>query len=517
MSLIETILLYFSIHILYSPHGLILFGFLPLIVSIVILIRAFWKDNLITPTVAFIISNLIFLLNTQFLPVIPFYHRPESVFFSDDFYIVNYRYFTIDFLNITYSLGVDVISFFLLLLTSLTIFLSVIASYDSIHLYQRYYYSLIFLIQFLLFQVFLSTNLFFFYVFFESILIPMFILIGIWGSRSRKIHAAYQFFFYTLVSSLFLLAALTYIGSTVGSYDYVLLFTYKFTFFEQCCLWLPFFFALAVKMPLFPFHIWLPEAHAEASTGGSMILAGILLKVGGYGIIRFLLTFLSEASYQLTPIVFAICILGTIFPALAAIRQTDLKRFVAYSSVVHMNFMTMGLFSFTKIGLTGAMITMFNHGIISCGLFAAVGVIYDRFGTRNMQELGTLASKMPLLYFFFVIMFLANIGFPGTNGFVGEFLLLIGIFNISPLALLLAGVGLYLNTVYNVLVLVKIFFGTRRNENIVREYSDLTSFEFYVCFGVTLLIFLFGIFPQPMINFFDQYDVFLDFIIFKNR
>jgi proton-translocating NADH-quinone oxidoreductase chain M len=418
-------------------------------------------------------------------------------------FYINYNYFDLPYLNISYSLGLDELTFTLVNLTSFTIFMSVCASYFSIHTYPKYFYSIIFFIQFLLFGVFLTTNLLVFYVYFESLLIPMFLLIGIWGSRERRVHAAYQFFYYTLIPSLFMLIAIIYILLFKGSLDYTLLYSFSFTFTEKLFIWLSFFLAFASKLPLFPFHIWLPEAHTEAPTSGSMILAGILLKVGAYGMFRFLLTCFQEATEYFKPIVIILCLLGVLLPSLTALRETDLKRIVAYSSVVHMNFMTLGMLNVNSVeSLVGAASIMINHGIISIGLFGCVGLLYDRYGTRNIQEFGNLATRMPFFFIVFFIIILANIGLPLTNSFPGELMIFLGLTNI-PKTLVFTVFFLILNTCYNIIMFSRVFFGFRRSSSIVISYIDLLYYELYILIPVILII-LFGIYPHYLIEYFED-------------
>lgn len=497
-----------------SWYILFMFHVLPLLVSVFILFQSDWYPehirsfSLVTSFILFVLSILLprFLLSTSAYPL------EDSAPNITPFYI-NHTYFDLPYLNINYSLGLDELSFTLVVLTSFTIFISACASYFSIHIYPKYFYSIIFFIQFLLFGVFLTTNLLVFYVYFESLLIPMFLLIGIWGSRERRVHAAYQFFYYTLIPSLFMLASIIYILSFKGSLDYTLLYSFTFTDTEKLVIWLTFFLAFASKLPLFPFHIWLPEAHTEAPTSGSMILAGILLKVGAYGMFRFLLTCFQEATEFFKPLVVIMCLLGILLPSLTAIRETDLKRIVAYSSVVHMNFMTLGMLNINAVeSLVGAASIMINHGIISIGLFGCVGLLYDRYGTRNIQEFGNLASKMPLFFIVFFIIMLANIGLPLTNSFPGEFMIFLGLTTI-PKILVFAAFFLILNTSYNIVMFSRVFFGSRRNSSVVSFYIDLVYYELYLLLPVILIILL-GICPYYLIMYLED-ATFLRLIIFN--
>jgi len=306
-----------------------------------------------------------------------------------------------NFLNIYYSIGIDGISLFFIILTTFLMPLCLLLSWLNISYRLKEFIICMLLTEFFLINVFSVLDLFFFYLFFESILLPMFLIIGIWGSRQRKIHATYQFFFYTLIGSLLMLIAIIYIYIVVGTSDLSIISLFRFNNYTQIFLWLAFFLALAVKIPMIPFHIWLPEAHVEAPTAGSVILAGLLLKMGGYAILRFLIPIFDYANLYFMPFVFLLSILAIIYSSLATIRQLDLKKIIAYSSVAHMNYVTIGLFSYDLQGIQGCIFLMLSHGLVSSALFICVGVLYDRYKSRIVKYYGGLVQLMPLLSFFF--------------------------------------------------------------------------------------------------------------------
>jgi len=303
--------------------------------------------------------------------------------------------------NLTVSFGVDGISLFFILLTTLLFLICTLFSWFSVKIYLKEYLLCFLLMELFLIVVFSTLDLLFFYIFFESILIPMFIFIGVWGSRDRKIRAAYMFFFYTLAGSVLMLAGVLYIYSQVGTTDYETLLMFKFSSFEQKLLWISFFMSFAAKVPMLPFHIWLPEAHVEAPTTGSVILAGILLKLGSYGFIRFSIPLFPNAGLFFVPLVHLLSVFAIIYTSLTAIRQTDLKRIIAYTSVAHMNLVMLGLFSLNNIGLEGSILQSLSHGFVSSSLFLIVGVIYDRHHTRMVKYYGGLAIVMPVFSGFF--------------------------------------------------------------------------------------------------------------------
>ena len=350
-------------------------------------------------------------------------------------------------------------------------------------------------INFLLLLIFSTIDLLFFYIFFEAVLIPMYLMIGFWGSRQRKIRAVYLFFFYTLIGSLCMLTALMYIYSVVGSLNYEYVYFYSFSLQEEYWLWIAFFLSFASKIPLFPFHIWLPEAHVEAPTVGSVLLAGILLKLGVYGFLRFNITLFPQASFFFTPLIFTLAIFGVIFASMNALRQTDMKRIIAYSSVAHMNLVTMGIFSFDIIALEGSILQSISHGFVSGGLFFLIGVLYRRYHSRLLYYFSGLTHMMPLYSAFFLILTMSNIALPGSSSFVGEFLILVGLFKLNVIATTLATLGVILCGSYSLWLYNRICFGNLKLSNIL-FYKDLDFNEFSILSIITLLVLFTGIYPN---------------------
>jgi len=403
-----------------------------------------------------------------------------------------------DFLNIYFSVGLDGISIFFFVLSSFLIFLCVLFIWNESFL--KEYILCLLTLDLLLLLVFSVLDLLLFYIFFEAILIPMYLIIGIWGSRERKVRAVYLFFFYTLIGSLSMLIGLLYIYSITGTLNYEYLLTYTFTFDEQYWLWLAFFMSFASKIPMFPFHVWLPEAHVEAPTVGSVLLAGILLKLGVYGFLRFSLTLFPEASLFFSPLVYLLSILGIIYASLCAIRQTDLKRIVAYSSIAHMNLVTLGIFSFNIIGIEGSILQSISHGFVSGAMFLLVGILYDRYHSRLLYYYSGLVHMMPMYASLFLIFTLANIAIPGTSSFVGEFLLLTGIYKISIITCLFSTLGVILCGAYSLWLYNRIMFGNLKVSNTIL-FTDINFREFSILLPLLLLMLLMGIYPKYFLNF----------------
>ena len=395
-------------------------------------------------------------------------------------------------------MGIDGISLFLILLTTLLINICILISWNSIKFYLKEYLLSFLVLEFCLIQVFAVLDLLLFYIFFESVLIPMFLIIGIWGSRTRKIRAAYQFFIYTLIGSLLMLIGIIFIYLNTGTFDIQILWTLIFPETLQYWLWLSFFASFAVKIPMLPFHIWLPEAHAEAPTSGSVILAGILLKLGGYGFLRFSIPLFPIASIFFTPLVFTLSTIAVIYASLTTLRQVDLKKIIAYSSVSHMGFVTLGIFSLNIQGLEGSIILMLSHGLVSSALFLCIGILYDRYQTRIIKYYSGMVQVMPIFFSLFLFFSFSNIGFPGTSSFIGELLVLIGLFQFSANLTFFVTFGVVLSAAYSIWLLNRIGFGNLKI-NYFKYFQDISRREFWTIFPLVLLIFWMGLYPQSFL------------------
>ena len=411
--------------------------------------------------------------------------------------IVTYQ-FGFDFLNLYFSLGIDGISLFFFILSSFLIFLCVLFIWNEAN-FKEYAITLL-VIDLLLLLVFSVLDLLLFYVFFEAILIPMYLMIGIWGSRERKIRAVYLFFFYTLLGSLCMLIGLLYIYSITGTLNFEYLMSYSFSFEQQYWLWLAFFLSFASKIPMFPFHVWLPEAHVEAPTVGSVLLAGILLKLGVYGFLRFSLNLFPEASLYFSPLVYLLSILGIVYASLTAIRQTDLKRIIAYSSVAHMNLVTIGIFSFNVVGVEGSILQSISHGFVSGAMFLLIGILYDRYHSRLLYYYGGLVHMMPIYAALLLFFTLANIALPGTSSFVGEFLLLAGIYKTNFLTCIFATLGVILCGAYSLWLYNRIIFGNLKIHNTLL-FKDINFREFSILLPLIFLVLLMGIYPKFFLDY----------------
>jgi len=350
----------------------------------------------------------------------------------------------------------------------------------------------------LMIGVFCAQDLLLFYLFFEAGLIPMFLIIGIWGG-ARRVYASFKFFLYTLLGSVLMLLALIYMYWQVGTTNMTALANFQFSSSEQMWLWLAFFASFAVKMPMWPVHTWLPDAHVEAPTAGSVILAGVLLKMGGYGFLRFSLPMFPLATDMFTELVFVLSVIAIIYTSLVALAQEDMKKLIAYSSVAHMGFVTMGIFAATQQGIQGAIFQMLSHGWISGALFLCVGVIYDRMHTREIAAYGGLANRMPIYAAVFMLFTMANVGLPGTSGFVGEFLTIIGTFQVSTWTALLAATGVILSACYALTLYRKISFGELENEAL-QSITDMNSREIAVIAVPVAATIIFGVWPAPILD-----------------
>jgi NADH-quinone oxidoreductase subunit M len=402
--------------------------------------------------------------------------------------------------NITYHLGVDGISLAMILLTTLLMPFCILCSMESITVRVREYMIAFLLLEALVIGVFSSLDLLLFYLFFEAVLIPMYILIGVWGGEKR-VYAAYKFFLYTLAGSVLFLIAVLYFYFTFGTMDIPTLMEQAPTLglSVQQWLWLALFASFAVKVPMWPFHTWLPDAHVQAPTAGSVILAGILLKMGAYGFLRFSLPMLPEASHYFTPLMAVLSVIAVIYTSLVALVQEDMKKLIAYSSVAHMGYVTLGIFSFTKQGIDGAIFQMISHGLVSGALFLCVGVLYDRMHTKSIAAYGGVANVMPHFAFVFMLFTMASVGLPATSGFVGELLVLVGAFQTLQWAAILAASGLILGAAYMLWLYRRVMYGAVANHE-VEQLRDLSSREWLILAPLMVLVLLIGIYPKPVLS-----------------
>ena len=400
--------------------------------------------------------------------------------------------------GLTYKMGIDGISLPFVLLTTFLMPICILASWQSIQNRVKEYMVTFLILETLMTGVFCALDLVLFYLFFEGQLIPMFLIIGIWG-HARRVYAAFKFFLYTFAGSVLMLLAVMAMYGTAGTTDIATLLHTHFPSSMQKWLWLAFFASLAVKTPMWPVHTWLPDAHVEAPTAGSVILAGVLLKMGGYGFIRFSLPMFPEASAYFTPLVFALSIVAIVYTSLVALVQENMKKLIAYSSVAHMGFVTMGLFSVTAQGMQGAVFQMISHGLVSSALFLCVGVLYDRKHTYDITAYGGVVARMPLYAAVFMLFTLANIGLPGTSGFIGEFLTLIGTFNVNSIVALFAATGTILSAAYALYLYRRVVFGVLEKPSLA-AVSDLSWREAAVFAPLVLFTIFYGVRPAPVLD-----------------
>jgi len=402
--------------------------------------------------------------------------------------------------TIRFKLGVDGFSIPLILLTTFLMPFCILASWDSIGHRVKEYYVAFLVLETTMIGVFCALDLVLFYLFFEAGLIPMFLIIGIWGGK-RRIYASFKFFLYTLLGSVLMLLAIMAMYWQAGTTDIPTLLAFKFPYNLQLWLWLAFFASFAVKMPMWPVHTWLPDAHVEAPTAGSVILAGVLLKMGGYGFIRVSLPMFPDASVYFAPLVYALSVIAIIYTSLVALMQEDMKKLIAYSSVAHMGFVTMGLFSMNEQGIQGAMFTMISHGLVSGALFLGVGVIYDRMHTREIKAYGGLVSRMPIYAVVLMILTMANVALPGTSGFIGEFLTLMGAFRSNTWVAFFATSGVILSAAYALWLYRRVVYG-ELDKPALQTITDLNGREIVTFAPLILLIIYYGVQPGPILDTF---------------
>jgi NADH-quinone oxidoreductase subunit M len=399
---------------------------------------------------------------------------------------------------ITFHMGVDGISLPFVLLTAFLMPLCIVASWLAVTERVKEYMIAFLVLETLMLGVFTSLDLVMFYLFFEGGLIPMFLIIGIWGGR-RRVYASFKFFLYTLAGSLLMLLAIMAIYWQAGTTNIPALLAYDFPREMQAWLWFAFLASFAVKLPMWPVHTWLPDAHVEAPTAGSVILAGILLKMGGYGFLRFSIPMFPLASVEFAPLIFALSVVAIVYTSLVCLAQEDIKKLIAYSSVAHMGFVTIGVFTLTVQGLQGGIFQMISHGLVSAALFLCVGVIYDRMHTREIEAYGGLVHRMPLYAFCFMVFTLANVGLPGTSGFVGEFLSLTGAFRVNTWVAVFATTGIILSAAYALWLYRRIIFGKLEKASL-KYISDLNWREVAVLMPLVLLTIFFGFYPAPILD-----------------
>ena len=401
--------------------------------------------------------------------------------------------------NLKFSLGIDGISLPFLMLSTLLIPMCVFFLWNNKTKKIKSYLSCFLLLESFLVGAFSAIDLFSFYIFFESILIPMYLIIGVWGGE-RRVYSAYKFFLYTFLGSVLMLVAIIFLYQEFGTTDIPSILNLNLPFYIQIWLWLAFFSSFAVKIPMWPFHTWLPDAHVEAPTEGSVMLAGILLKLGGYGFIRFNLSMLPDASIFFTPFIFGLSVVAIIYTSLVALVQNDMKKLIAYSSVAHMGFVTLGIFSATIQGLHGAIIQMISHGLISAALFFSIGTIYSRYKSKEIINFSGLNITMPRLSIFFLIFSLGAIGFPGTSGFIGEFLTLLAVFSHNTYIALFSALGVILAAAYMLNLYKRVFLG-EPNKFILKLKSDLKLNELVIFSILVFLIILLGIQPNLLLDY----------------
>ena len=464
--------------------------FLPLLGAVVILlikddensINNIKKVALLTSVGVFLLSLFIWL---QFDNSNPGYQFQEKFRWFNDF-------------NFYYHIGIDGISLFMVILSTFLTPLCILASWESIKKRVKEYMIAFLILETVMIGMFSSVDILLFYIFFEVVLIPMYLIIGIWGG-DRRIYASFKFFLYTLLGSVLMLIAIIAIYRLTNSMSIEDLQGNYFAKNVQMYLWLAFFASFAVKIPMWPFHTWLPDAHVEAPTAGSVILAGVLLKMGGYGFIRFSLGMLPEASEYFSPLVMTLSIVAVVYTSLVALAQTDIKKLIAYSSVAHMGLVTIGIFIVNAQGLEGAMIQMISHGVVSGALFLCVGVIYDRMHTRDINFYGGLVNRMPIYATVFMIFMLGSVGLPGTSGIIGEFLVIVGAFKYSSIVVIGSATGIVLSAVYMLYLYKRIIFGEMSNEKLI-EILDLNNREKIILIPLAIAVIFIGIFPNIFIE-----------------
>jgi len=462
--------------------------FLPLVSSFFILISRDKKNNN-----SAIYISLFSSIATFILSLFVWYSLDLN---SADFQFVEEKSWINNFIK--FKLGIDGISIPFIVLTTLVTPICIISCINSIKDRVKDFLIAILILETFMIGVFCSLDLVVFYLFFEAGLIPMFLIIGVWGGP-RKVYSAFKFFLFTLLGSVLMLVAIIVIYWLTGTTDVTQIYEIKIPKEYQYLLWLAFFSSFAVKMPMWPVHTWLPDAHVEAPTAGSVILAAILLKMAGYGFLRFSLPMFPVASEYFTPLIYILSIIAIIYTSLIALMQEDMKKLIAYSSVAHMGYVTLGIFTFTKQGIEGSIFQMISHGLISAALFLCVGVLYDRLNSRMINTYGGLVNYLPIYSFLFIVFVLAGLGLPGTSGFLGEFLVLTGTFQKNYAVAMLATIGVILGATYMLWLTKRVIFGNVNNEQI-KNLKDVNSLEKLMLTTLAILVIFFGFYPAPLMD-----------------
>ena len=436
-----------------------------------------------TTIITFVLSLFIWI---NFDPANPGYQMVEKREWIPDF-------------NITYHMGVDGISVLFVILSTFLMPLCILASWESVQTRVKEYMIAFLVLETLMIGMFCSLDFVLFYMFFEGVLIPMFLIIGVWGGP-RRVYAAFKFFLYTLLGSVLMLIAILVMYFQAGTTDIPTITATAFPRNMQIWLWLAFFASFAVKVPMWPVHTWLPDAHVEAPTAGSVILAGVLLKMGGYGFLRFNIPMLPEATEFFTPLVYTLSVIAVIYTSLVALAQEDMKKLIAYSSVAHMGFVTIGMFALNEQGIQGSIFQMLSHGIVSGALFLCVGVVYDRLHTREIARYGGLVHRMPKYAVIFLFMTMASVGLPGTSGFVGEFLVLLGVFRDNTWVAMLAATGMILGAAYALWLYRRIVYGKLTKEDVKHHMFEMNAREIAVFVPLIIVVLWMGIYPTSFLK-----------------
>ena len=462
--------------------------FLPLISSFFIFLSKDIKNNNSAVYISLFSSLATFLLS-----LFVWYSLDST---SSDFQFLEEKNWINNFIK--FKLGVDGISILFIVLTTLITPICIISCINSVKVRVKEFLIAILILETFMIGVFCSLDLVVFYIFFEAGLIPMFLIIGVWGGP-RRVYSAFKFFLFTLLGSVLMLVAIIAIYWITGTTDVTEIYKIQIPSDYQNLLWLAFFSSFAVKMPMWPVHTWLPDAHVEAPTAGSVILAAILLKMAGYGFLRFSIPMFPLASEYFMPLIYTLSIIAIIYTSLVALMQEDMKKLIAYSSVAHMGYVTLGIFTFTKQGIEGSIFQMISHGLISAALFLCVGVVYDRLHSRMISTYGGLVNHLPKYSFLFIVFALAGLGLPGTSGFLGEFLVLTGAFQKNYIVSMLATFGVVLGAAYMLWLTKRVIFGNTNN-NEIKNLKDINNLEALMLITLAILVILFGFYPSPLMD-----------------